>query len=119
MATLSFLVLVHSDLSRRYSGHIKTLGFETDAVFQQATRHNERSPDYRIVDKQGFDIGIAYEEISEKQNRYLSVQLDSPTFAAKVYCARVQTANGWELKWERKKPQADRKVENARFRDAA
>jgi uncharacterized protein (DUF736 family) len=103
----------------KFIGHIKTLGFETDAVFQQATKHNDKSPDFRIVDKQGFDLGAAWEEISEKENRYLSVQLDSPTFPAKIYCALVQTSNGWELKWERKKPREYRKPENAKFRDAA
>jgi uncharacterized protein (DUF736 family) len=103
----------------KFTGHIETRGFETDAVFQQITKTSDRAPDYRIVDNQGFDLGAAWEEISEKDNRYLSVQLDLPTFSAKVYCALIQTTNGWELKWERRKPQAAKKVENGRFRDAA
>jgi uncharacterized protein (DUF736 family) len=103
----------------KFVGHIKTLGFETDAVIQQVSKTSERSPDFRIVDKAGFEIGIAYEEISERQNRYLSVQLDSPTFATPLYCALVQTDNGWQLKWQRQKPKADTKPENAKFRDAA
>jgi uncharacterized protein (DUF736 family) len=103
----------------KFVGQIKTLGFETDAVIQQATKHSEKAPDFRIVDKAGFDIGVAYDEISERQNRYLSVQLDSPTFPKPVYCALVQTTNGWELKWQRQKPKPETKVENGKFRDAA
>jgi uncharacterized protein (DUF736 family) len=57
--------------------------------------------------------------LSGAHNRYLSVQLDSPTCSAKIYCALVQTTNGWELKCERKKPRADREVENAKSRNEA
>jgi uncharacterized protein (DUF736 family) len=73
-----------SHVVTKFSGHIKTFGFETDAVFQQATKHSDKSPDFRITDKQGFDIGAAWEEISEKDNRYLSVQLDAPTYTKRT-----------------------------------
>jgi uncharacterized protein (DUF736 family) len=103
----------------KFVGHIKTLGFESDVVIQPVAKHGEKSPDYRLVDKQGFEIGIAYEGISERQNRYLTVYLDSPTFPESFRCALVNSENGWQLKWERPKQKDATKVEKAGIRKAA
>jgi uncharacterized protein (DUF736 family) len=103
----------------KFTGRIGTLAFETDAIIQQVSKATENSPGFRIVDKGGFERGVAWDELSENNNRYLSCQLNSPAFHAKVYCNLVEGRDGWQLLWNRPKPKAATKVENGKFRDEA
>ena len=61
-----------------YSGVIKTLTFNTEAVFVPAERHSDKSPDYRITNGDS-EIGVAWKETSEANRAYLSVRLEDPT----------------------------------------
>jgi len=85
-----------------YSGVIRTLAFTTDAVFEPAERHSEKSPDFRITNGD-TEIGVAWKETSEAGKAYLSVRLDGPTLPASVSCALVKTSieHSFTLVWER------------------
>jgi uncharacterized protein (DUF736 family) len=90
-----------------YQGVIRTLAFTTEAVFEPAEKRSENSPDFRITNGE-TEIGVAWKDISEAGNPYLSVRLDGPALPAGVYCALVKTdiEQAFSLVWERKRKRA-------------
>jgi uncharacterized protein (DUF736 family) len=95
------------------------IGKRTNAVIQQTPRANENASGFRITGKPEFEPGVAWDEIRENDNRYISCQFACPMFPSKVYRNVVVGRDGWQPLWNRGTPKAATKIENARFRDAA
>jgi len=87
-----------------YDGIIETLIFKTRVTLEMAEKHNDKSPDFRLVTSRS-DLGAAWERTG-KSGRYLSVTFDDPSFPAPVNCRLVKTgiADRYSLIWDRQKP---------------
>lgn len=68
-----------------------------------ANKGKGHGPDYRVL-ASNVEFGAAWKKQSDKENVYLSVKLDDPSFAAPIYASLVE-AEGEELSliWSRRR----------------
>jgi uncharacterized protein (DUF736 family) len=84
-----------------FAGHIETLTLSAPTTIQPVTKGTDKAPDYRLR-SHGAEIGAAWEKQAKDGQRYLSVQLDDPSFAAPIHCALLQAEDGkYNLVWSR------------------
>jgi uncharacterized protein (DUF736 family) len=87
-----------------YDGIIETLTLGARATFELLTKRGEKSPDYRIMSGPA-DIGAAWERTTNDGEKYLSVRIDDPSFAAPIDCRLVKASieHCYSLVWDRKR----------------
>lgn len=90
-----------------YSGRIHTLTLEAELVLVPVDNTGaENAPDFRIHigDKDGSEIGAAWQETGDKAGDYLSFKLDDPTLAQPIRANLFQAGDdktAWVLHWNR------------------
>ncbi len=83
-----------------------TLTLNVKVKFIPNDKTSENAPDFRIQAAGGYDIGAAWEKISQSERAYLSVTLDDPAFPA-IYARLIEDDDGMQnLIWSRSKPAA-------------
>jgi uncharacterized protein (DUF736 family) len=93
-----------------YAGTLETLTLKAKVTFEPVkNKKSDNAPDYRLVhlaDNVQSEIGAAWKKTSREGADYLSVSLDDPSFADKLYCRLVKTGaeQGHTLYWERPRP---------------
>ncbi|MGA7081385.1 MAG: DUF736 domain-containing protein [Terriglobales bacterium] len=95
-----------------YEGGIETLTLKAKITFRPADKKSDNAPDFRVFHiAEGFgftsEIGAAWKKTSKEGAEYLSVSIDDPSFAERIYCRLVKTGSeqGHTLYWERDRPQ--------------
>lgn len=69
--------------------------------------NSEHAPDFRIQTICGYDIGAAWQKISQAERPYLSVTLDDSSFPVTIYARLIEEEDGkHQLIWSRNKPTA-------------
>ncbi len=71
-----------------YTGVIKTLTFNTEAVFEPIEKKSEKSPDYRVTMAKPTS---AWRGRKPARRATLSVRLDDPGLPASIACRLVKT----------------------------
>jgi uncharacterized protein (DUF736 family) len=71
-----------------YTGVIKTLTFNTEAVFEPIEKKSEKSPDYRVTMAKPTS---AWRGRKPARRATLSVRLDDPALPASIACRLVKT----------------------------
>jgi uncharacterized protein (DUF736 family) len=111
-----------------YSGAIKTLTFQREAVLiRPVQKIGEREPDYRVVhgDNGGqVEFGAAWKRTSERGRDFLSIVLDDPALPASLNAALFpdNNENTATLVWTRstrKEPSANAKPATAPTKKSA
>ncbi len=87
-----------------FTGSVKTLTLNVKAVkFVSIEGDNGKGPDYRVF-AGATEFGAAWKKRSDKDNDYLSVKLDDPSFPAPIYASLVETdSNDLALIWSRRR----------------
>ncbi|MDX2353774.1 DUF736 domain-containing protein [Stutzerimonas xanthomarina] len=89
-----------------FTGTVRTLTLNVNVKvkFVPNDRSSDNAPDYRIQTAGGYDIGAAWEKVSQTDRAYLSVTLDDPSFPATIYARLIEEENGTHsLIWSRSK----------------
>lgn len=87
-----------------FTGTVRTLTLNVKVKFIPNDRGSENAPDYRIQAASGYDIGAAWNKVSQAERSYLSVTLDDPSFPATIYARLIEEENGTHnLIWSRSK----------------
>ncbi|QWT40174.1 DUF736 domain-containing protein [Dickeya dadantii] len=90
-----------------FTGTVRTLTLNVKVRFIPCDKSSEHAPDFRIQTLGGYDIGAAWQKISQAERPYLSVTLDDPSFPAPLYARLIEEENGkHQLIWSRSKPSA-------------
>jgi len=92
-----------------YEGTLETLTLRASVTIEPARKSSDNQPDFRVfqvTEHFKSDIGAAWKKTSRENAEYLSVSIDDPSFAAKIYCRLVKTGaeKGHTLFWERPRP---------------
>ena len=92
-----------------YAGIIETLTLSAKLTFEPVEKKSDSAPDFRVfhlTDSVSSEIGAAWKKSSREGAEYLSVSIDDPSFAEKLYCRLVKTGSeqGHTLFWERARP---------------
>ena len=95
--------------SNGYEGTLETLTLRASVTIEPARKSSDNQPDFRVLqvtEHLKSDIGAAWKKTSRENAEYLSVSIDDPSFAAKIYCRLVKTGaeKGHTLFWERPRP---------------
>lgn len=90
-----------------YAGTLRTLNVSAKArLVAEATKDNERAPDYRVLGPGNAEIGAAWRKTARETGReYLSVKLDDPSFPAPIYASLVEAEGSegtFSLIWSRR-----------------
>lgn len=86
-----------------FTGTLRTLSFQAKVNFVPNTKGSENAPDYRILASGGYEIGAAWEKLSQSDRPYLSVSIDDPALPATVYANLIEGEDGsHSLIWSRK-----------------
>ena len=93
-----------------YAGSIETLTLKAKITIEPANKKSDNAPDFRvfhIAEGLASEIGAAWKKTSRENAEYLSVSIDDPSFAERIYCRLVKTGSeqGHTLYWERERPQ--------------
>jgi uncharacterized protein (DUF736 family) len=93
-----------------YAGNVETLTLKARITFEPVNKKSDNAPDFRVFHlTEGFssEIGAAWKKTSKEGAEYLSVSIDDPSFAERIYCRLVKTGSeqGHTLYWERDRPQ--------------
>ncbi len=74
-----------------YEGEFAMLALQVKGVriLPETNRSNEDAPSHRIFVGRA-EIGAAWTKVSEKNDEYLSLKLDDPSFTAPVYANLVK-----------------------------
>lgn len=87
-----------------FTGTVRTLTLNVKVKFVPNDRSSDNAPDYRIQTAGGYDIGAAWEKVSQADRAYLSVTLEDPSFPATIYARLIEDENGTHnLIWSRSK----------------
>lgn len=82
-----------------YTGEIRTLALNSKLTLTTADNTKGKAPDFRVLTKDGIEIGGAWK--SKSGNVYLSVRLDDPSFTAPVYANLIERDGQHLLIWKR------------------
>lgn len=86
-----------------FAGTLRTLSFQAKVNFVPNTKGSENAPDYRILASGDYEIGAAWEKLSQSDRPYLSVSIDDPALPATVYANLIEGEDGsHSLIWSRK-----------------
>lgn len=86
-----------------FTGTLRTLTLQAKVSIVPNNKSNDNAPDYRILATGGYEIGAAWEKLSQSDRPYLSVSLDDPALPAPIYANLIESDNGtYVLIWSRK-----------------
>ena len=97
-----------------YAGHIRTLLLDAAVTLVPAESSDaENAPDYRVhlgEDANGPEIGAGWKRTGEKAGKYVSLQLDDPTFNHPIRANLFQADDEetWVLQWSRPSRRGDK-----------
>ena len=84
-----------------YDGKITTLAIQADVRIEAQPVHGSKQPDFRLY-ANGIEIGAGWAKLSKKENRYVDIVLDDPSFHAPLRCRLMQNSEGSNiLYWDR------------------
>ena len=90
-----------------FTGTLRTLTLNVKVRFIPNDNTSENAPDFRIQAAGGYEIGAAWEKVSQSERPYLSVTIDDPAFPATIYARLIEEEEGMHnLIWSRSKPAA-------------
>lgn len=87
-----------------YTGTISTLTVNASVAFvPNADRSTDKSPHFHLISN-GTRVGAAWEKVSEQESRYLSVNIDDPSFPSEVWSFLFPADDGsFNLVWNRRR----------------
>jgi uncharacterized protein (DUF736 family) len=72
--------------NKGYEGELCTLSIRSQIKLVPLTdRKSDSSPDYRIVTRDGFELGAAWHKTARSGSEYTSLKLDAPEFPAPLF----------------------------------
>ena len=85
-----------------FTGKVKTATLNFTLTLQpiEDAQDHDNKPNYRAKIS-GYEAGAGWNKISEKNNPYVSVQLDDPAFPAPINANLVESEGGYILLWSR------------------
>jgi uncharacterized protein (DUF736 family) len=84
-----------------FYGTIRTVVLTVETVIRPSEKESGKAPDYRVF-AGPLEFGAAWEKTSRKNQVYLSVKLDDPSFAAPIYASLMESEDGGHrLIWSR------------------
>ncbi|WP_275166543.1 DUF736 domain-containing protein [Citrobacter koseri] len=86
-----------------FTGTVRTLTLNVKVMFVPNDKGGEHAPDFRIQTIGGYDIGAAWNKISQAERTYLSVTLDDPFFPTTIYARLIDEDGKHHLIWSRSK----------------
>jgi len=95
---------------RIFEGELNTLAVQAKGVriVPEDSKASDKSPDYRVFVGRA-EIGAAWDEVSAKERKYISVKLDDPSFTQPLFASLFddEGADTYSLIWTRNRAAND------------
>ena len=84
-----------------FAGTVRTLNVNVKVKFVPNEKTSDNSPDFRVM-AGNYELGAAWQKLSQANRPYLSVSMDDPSFPSAIYARLVESDNGsYSLIWSR------------------
>lgn len=84
-----------------FAGTVRTLNVNVKVKFVPNDKSGGSSPDYRVL-AGSYELGAAWQKMSQANRPYLSVSMDDPSFPSAIYARLVEGDDGsYQLIWSR------------------